>query len=189
MRGKRTARSLMVALLVVTTVGMLAGSALAAAHAEKQILVDELNTLAETESGHANWMIRTAAQMVERGLADALWVDDATPAKRATFRADAQAVTFLNMAGRRAPGASAALTEIQAELTAIDRTLAADRLAQAIDTQGNVRKIDRAARLIDLGDTFAEDGRHSRAIRLYMRAWQVATRGLGDLVPADGASG
>ncbi len=184
MRGKRTTRGLIVALVAMMTVGMLSGTALAAAHDDKQDVVDELTALADTDNHRVNWMVRAAAHLIERGLADALWEDEATPANRGTFRADALAVRLLNMTSRRAGDITEELTAAKAELTRIDRGLAADRLAAAIASNGNERRIDRADRMMDRGDELATAGRYGRAIRAYMRAWQVATRGMGDGQPA-----
>lgn len=165
------------------TVGMLGGAALAAAHADKQGVADEINAMADTDSRRANWMMRAAAAMIERGLADAHWEDDATPASMATFRADAMAIRLLNMAGKRADGVAAELADLKADLTRIDRGLASDRLDAAVASHGDERKIARAERLIDRGDALADAGRYGRAIRAYMRAWRTATRGMGDGEP------
>lgn len=183
MRGKRTTRGLIVALVATMTVGMLSGVALAAAQTDKQDLADELTALADTDHRRANWMMRTAAHLIERGLSDDLWEDQGTPVSRATFRADALAVRLLNIAGRRADGAAADLDEIKAELAGIDRVLASHRLDAAIASNGSERRIERATRLIARGDELADNGRYGRAIRAYMRAWQTATRGMGDGEP------
>ncbi len=183
MRGKRTTRRLIVALVAMMTMGVLSGTALAAGQADKQAVADEVRALADTDSRRANWMMQTAAHLIERGLSDAHWEDAATPANRATFRADALAIRLLNMAGRRADGMAAELNPLKAALASIDRDLATDRLDAAIATNGSERRIARATRLIDRGDELADNGRYGRAIRAYMRAWQTATRGMGDGEP------
>jgi hypothetical protein len=162
-------------------ISMLSTAALAAAHDDKQDVVDNIVALAsETDGRRASWMLRMAAHLVERGLADGLWEGDATPATAGTFGADALAMAMLNMAGRRSHGISDAVTDLKADLTRIDRNLATDRLAAAVASSGNDRKIARAERLIDRGDAFADADRYGRAVRAYMRAWRVATRGMGD---------
>ena len=65
MRGKWTTRGLIVALVATMTVGMLSGVALAAAQADKHDLAEEITALADTDSRRANWMMRTAAHLIE----------------------------------------------------------------------------------------------------------------------------
>ena len=172
---------MVVALVTMLAISTLSTAALAAAQSDKQDVVEDISALAaETDSRRASWMLRMAAHLVERGLSDALWEDDATPANAGTFGADALAMAMLNTAGRRSHGISEAVADIKADLTRIDRNLAADRLAAAVASSGSERKIARAERLIDRGDAFADAGRYGKAIRAYMRAWRVATRGMGD---------